>query len=189
MKDICRWLAQVSHRRPQPWPMLAWGPRDSGPMTDAQHCVNTSMLQFTSFPVCWAPGEGDQCQQEAAQSEIWAQVRTTFLCAGAHKSVGNGARQAENTLPGLAEPARRQICPEPLGSHPRQARILHFLARKTGVPPQGAADRKSTKNQPGLGNFRGRGEKRFAKIFGSAGPPFFPRARQRQKSANCFWTS
>ena len=88
-----------------------------------------------------------------SQSEIYAQVRITFLCAGAHKEKGNVARQAKIHSPELAEPARRRVSPEPLGGLPRQARILSFFARETGVPPQGATKRKSTKNRPGLGNF------------------------------------
>ena len=156
--------------------------------TDTPPCVNclrVALPIISCHSVGWG---GGAATRKVSQSEIYAQVRITFLCAGAHKRKGNVARQAEIHSPGLAEPARRRVSPEPLGGLPRQARILPFFARETGVPPQGATKRKSTKNRPGLGNFRGRSKKKFATIFGSAGPPVSPRTRQRQKGSFCFKT-
>ena len=142
--------------------------------TDTPPCVNclrVALPIISCHSVGWG---GGAATRKVSQSEIYAQVRITFLCAGAHKGNGNVARQAENTPPRLAVPARRRISPEPLGGLPRQARILPFFARETGVPPQGAAKRKSTKNRPGLGNFRGRGKKSLQKISGVLDPRFPP---------------
>ena len=168
--------------------MLAWGPRDSGPMTDAQHCVNTSVLQFTSFPVCWAPGEGYQCQQGTAKSEICAQVCITFYAQVRTNLKAMSIARRKTRSPGSPNQRAGGSARSPWGRTPGRPGFCIFWPVRPGCRPRAPPSEKAPKTGRDWGISDVGAKKCLQKNLGPLDPLFSPRTRQRQKGAFCFKT-
>ena len=154
--------------------MLAWGPRDSGPTTDAQHCVNTSVLQFTSFPVCWAPGEGDQCQQGTAKSEICAQVCITFYAQVRTNLKAMSIARRKTRSPGSPNQRAGGSARSPWGRTPGRPGFCIFWPVRPGCRPRAPPSEKAPKTGRDWGISGVGAKKSLQKNLGWLDPRFPP---------------